>query len=277
MMAKPDSPFYIKPRLDIGLFHWFYQFAKQCRTGKMLRNGAAIHSLILSSSSLYAELMRLKTINCEWESKGNFFIYRHKKELDAVEETNKLMADHFHVEAQRINSDELLEREPSLLPNVCAEAWFYPGDCHLRPDKLLNSWRTSLENEGVRIVEKCPVSGFVIENAKVRAVTTDAGEIESDAVVIATGAWTPAFERDLGCKIPIQPGKGYSITMSRPKLCPSRPLIFDHEKVVVTQFQTGYRIGSTLEFSGYNDTMNRRRLTALVRGAQHYLREPVVY
>ena len=63
--------------------------------------------------------------------------------------------------------------------------------------------------------------------------------------------------------------------MPRPAVCPKRPIIFDEEKVAVTPMQTGYRLGSTMEFSGYDETLNRRRLQLLVDGARRYLREPI--
>jgi len=37
---------------------------------------------------------------------------------------------------------------------------------------------------------------------------------------------------------------------------------------------SGYRIGSTMEFAGYDESMNRSRLELLRQGARHYLLEP---
>ena len=45
--------------------------------------------------------------------------------------------------------------------------------------------------------------------------------------------------------------------------------------VCVTAWDSGYRLGSTMEFSGYDRTLNRRRLDALERSAAEYLHEPV--
>ena len=85
------------------------------------------------------------------------------------------------------------------------------------------------------------------------AADTEQGAIAADAFVVAAGAWTPLLNDQLGCKIPIQPGKGYSLTMPRPAICPSIPLIFPETRVAVTPFQSGYRLGSTMEFAGYDD------------------------
>jgi D-amino-acid dehydrogenase len=105
-------------------------------------------------------------------------------------------------------------------------------------------------------------------------VTGPDGEIPADAFVVATGAQSPRLSRQLGCRIPIQPGKGYSITMPRPARCPRIPIIFQEHKVAVTPMKSGYRLGSTMEFSGYDESLNRRRLDLLLEGARQYLHEP---
>ena len=92
--------------------------------------------------------------------------------------------------------------------------------------------------------------------------------------VVADGGWTPLLNEQLGCRVPIQPGKGYSLTMPRPVVCPEIPLIFPETRVAVTPFQSGYRLGSTMEFAGYDESIRPERLQLLKDGATDYLREP---
>jgi D-amino-acid dehydrogenase len=75
-------------------------------------------------------------------------------------------------------------------------------------------------------------------------------------------------------KLPIIPGKGYSITLPRPTNCPTYPLIFEEHRVAVSPFRTGFRIGSTMEFAGYDATLNRDRLKLLTDAAAEYLADP---
>ena len=98
--------------------------------------------------------------------------------------------------------------------------------------------------------------------------------MDTDQVVLALGAWSPRLARQLDLRLPVQPGKGYSITYTRPSLCPVMPLVLRERSVCVTAWPSGYRLGSTMEFSGYDTTLNRTRLDALRRGAAEYLREP---
>jgi D-amino-acid dehydrogenase len=125
----------------------------------------------------------------------------------------------------------------------------------------------------VTIRQHTPARGFAKQGERVTLLTGDE-EISADAFVVATGALAPLLEKYLGCKLPIQPGKGYSITMPRPAKCPTYPMIFPEVKVAVTPFQSGYRLGSTMEFSGYDKTLNEKRLGALKQGAAKFLHEP---
>lgn len=62
--------------------------------------------------------------------------------------------------------------------------------------------------------------------------------------------------------------------MSRPAICPKYPILFEEHHVAVTPFHSGCRIGSMMEFAGYDDKLDLRRLDILKRGAAIYLKEP---
>ena len=64
------------------------------------------------------------------------------------------------------------------------------------------------------------------------------------------------------------------MTMPRPAICPTYPMIFEEHRVAVSPFRSGFRIGSTMEFAGYDTTLNRDRLRLLRDAAAVYLRDP---
>ncbi|HEY7158063.1 MAG TPA: FAD-dependent oxidoreductase [Gemmataceae bacterium] len=272
-MLHKNAPFFIKPRLDPALWSWLLSFARRCNVGDMMQSARGIQALLNSSRALYDELLREERFDCEWESRGLLFVFRSRHALEHYAETSRLLRESFNVPAERFDGDALVALEPALKPGL-AGGWLHRSDSHLRPDRLMACWRRTLEARGVKIHEHCVVKGFVRERGRARAVLTSAGEREADAFVIAAGALTPLLNPHLGCKLPIQPGKGYSITMPRPTKCPAYPLVLKEHQVSVTPMRTGYRLGSTMEFSGYDGTLNRRRLNLLTEGARHYLREP---
>lgn len=273
LFAK-NSPFSIKPRLDPALWSWLLNFARRCNERDMIEAAKGIQALLESSLAEYREIVERDGLDCEWETRGLLFAYRSPEAMEAYAATDRLLGESFHCRAEKLGSDEVVGLEPALKPGL-AGGWYYGDDAHLRPDKLMASWRRALESRGVVFRGHCELRRFRSESGEARAVEAgDGEEIEADAFVVATGALTPLLNRHLGCKVPIQPGKGYSLTMPRPASCPTIPIIFPETRVAVTPFRSGYRLGSTMEFAGYDATIRRPRLQLLKDGASPYLREP---
>ena len=51
-------------------------------------------------------------------------------------------------------------------------------------------------------------------------------------------------------------------------------MLFPQHKVAMTPLDTGYRLGSTMEFSGYDTSINQGRLSLLRAGVEPYLGKP---
>jgi D-amino-acid dehydrogenase len=272
-LLQRESPLKIRFRLDLSLWVWLIRFALRCNRRAMMETAHALQPLLNSSRGLYDELFRSGKLDAEWEERGTLLVFRSHEGMEHHAHTDRLLREHFDMPATRYDGPALTELEPALKPGL-AGGWHYPRDAHLRPDKLMASWRQLLLARGVEIREHHPLVGFERAGREVRAVVVGKDTIPAEAVVIATGAWTPLLKEQLGVRLPIQPGKGYSITTTRPSRCPKIPLLFEEDRVAITPMQTGYRIGSTMEFAGYDDSLNRRRLELLRRGARLYLDEP---
>ncbi len=271
-LFQPESPFRIKPRIDVALWNWLGHFALRCNRRDMMESAHAIRALLVSSRGLYDELMNSGSFDCEWQTRGLLFVLQSKAGMEHHAPTIQLLTESFGLHFERYDGDALVQLEPALRPGL-AGGWLCTMDAHLRPDKLMSSWRRVLAAQGIVIREQCAATGFA-GSGRAQAVITAQDEVPADAFVVAAGALTPLFQASLGCRIPIQPGKGYSITMARPAKCPTLPMVFEEHRVAVTPMQTGYRLGSTMEFAGYDAALNRRRLDILRNGARHYLHEP---
>ena len=273
MMFKRDAPLRVAPRFDPTLWAWLIKFAGRCKEAPMLEAAAGRHALLQSSVTAYKDLLAAEHIDCEWEERGAYFIYQTPAGMDSYIKSDKWLTS-FGLGAERISGEEMESRETALKPGTTAGAWYYKMDAHLRPDKLMDGLKATLEKMGVKILENTSISGFAREGGKAAALQTSAGEMQAEKYVLAMGAWTPKLNAWIGAKVPIQPGKGYSITFPRPAVCPTAPLAFMEQKVIATPFKSGYRLGSTMEFAGYDETINEQRLNALKRGASIYLKEP---
>ena len=238
----------------------------------MLDAAVGIHALLQSSRGLYGDLFKTEPIDAGWTEGGLLFVLESAKAMAHFAETNHLLTDRFGVPADRYDGEAVRDLEPALRPGL-AGGWHYRGDAHLRPNTLMAAWRKLLIDRGVDVRENCEFREFVAERGVVKGVRTADGDLPVDHVVVATGAWTPLLGTHLGVRVPIQPGKGYSLTLPKRHTDPTLPMIFEEHRVAVTPFADGFRVGSTMEFAGYDSAMNRRRLDLLRNGAGHYLTE----
>lgn len=267
-MLDKQAPLFIKPRADLDLLHWLLRFALRCNRRDMLSSAAARAAMLEGSLALYEALVQEESLACEWERRGVLYVFRTQAEFEAYRAVDELVS-RFGESGQVLDRQVLRAREPSLTGGI-AGAWFYPGSAHLRPDFLMRELERVLRAMGVGLVEAAEVRDLRIENGRARAAVTTQGTVEADAFVVATGAWTPLLNRALGCRIPIQPGKGYSVTFDRAPVKLSVPCMLEEDRVVLTPWASGCRLGGTMEFVGWDETLNRARVKALYEGSQRF-------
>ncbi len=272
-MFQGNSPLFIKLAVDVQRFIWFLNFARKCTAAHMAHAVKARAALLKNSKKLYQQLFTDESIDCDWEEKGVLLVFKSKSEMQKYKQTNERLKP-FGLDAVSLMADELLRIEPALKKDIYG-AWLHEGDSHLRPDKLLPGWRQVLQKMGTAIEENCRVDTLVAGKRKIQKAETTAGDFTADEYVLAAGAWTPQMTRRLKLSLPVQAGKGYSLTMARPDLCPELPCYFYEKSVVATPWKSGFRLGGTMEFSGFNSNIVARRIQNLTFAAREYLKEAV--
>ncbi|GAA0708102.1 FAD-dependent oxidoreductase [Dokdonella soli] len=271
-LFKADAPLRIRPRPDAALLRWLFDFAGRCNWKDFDRATRAKAPLLLRSRALIEEIVRRERLDCEFEALGTLNVFRDEANFEQARALHERLAEvGVHVDA--LDAQATLAREPALKSGV-AGALFNPGDAQLRPDRYVAELARVVRAKGGIIEEQTRVDAIVREGTRIAKVATSAGDFAGRDVVLALGAWSPRLASQLDLRIPIQPGKGYSITYTRPALCPRIPMTLKEPSVCVTAWGSGYRLGSTMEFAGYDTTLNRTRLDALRRGAAAFLREP---
>ncbi|WP_022978003.1 NAD(P)/FAD-dependent oxidoreductase [Nevskia ramosa] len=272
-MLKADAPLRIKPSLDPALLGWLLRFAKLCNERDFLAT-AQTKAILLKASRLRLEqLIADEGLACEFERSGTLYVYREIAGYEHAAPDAALLRS-LGIPCVALDGPALRAREPALNDSV-AGGYFHPDDARLRPNTYIAELVRAVRAAGGVIEQGVQITGFETANGRIDSVQTSGGRYRGRDVVLALGAWSPQFGQALGLKIPIQPGKGYSITYSRPGIAPVIPMVLKERSVCVTAWDSGYRLGSTMEFAGYDSSLNRLRLDALSRGAAEYLQEPV--
>src|SRR5579875_568972 len=272
-MLRRDAPLYVNPRPDWSRWHWLLGFARRCNWAFAQRAAIARAAILQRSWTLLPRILVEEGIDCEYAPTGNLYVYRDAHTL--AEDRGEIEWLHrLGISAAAMDGTEVEAFEPALLPGVVGGI-LHADDAQLRPDRLVDGLARRVRERGGLIEPAAAIQDFHCIGQRVDRVLTSRGEFSGERVVMALGAWTPPIAARLDLKVPIQPGKGYSITMSRPDPCPRHALVLREPSVCVTAWDSGYRLGSTMEFSGYDERLNRTRLDALRRGARAYLRAPL--
>ena len=271
-MLRRDAPLHVKPRLDPGLFQWFIRFALKCGPQDVLFSAQGRHALLQSSWGLYPAIVEKEGLDCDWEKGGSLHVFQSPREWCAYAHQDAAIRQ-FGIVAERLDRRQLIHLEPRLAPDLSG-GWHYQKTAHLCPEKLLAAMQRLLLHKGVVLLENTEVTGFEAIGQKAISVRTADTRLAADMFVVAAGAWAPQLQRELSCRIPIQPGKGYSITLAGAEQVPRLPCFFEEQSVVATPLANGFRLGGTMEFAGFDDSLNYRRLAALSRGALEYLKNP---
>ena len=274
-MFTPDAPLYIRPRFDPVLWRWLAGFSLRCNQRDWLASTHAKAAMLLDSRQRIADWVRDYGLQCEFEERGEDYVFHDARALEDEMRDLPMLAE-FGVESQVIGGKDYEAQEPALKPGVVGAIRF-PGDASLRPDRYVAELARVVRERGGVIVEHCALQSLQAGHDGVLAQTAN-GPIRARDAVIALGAWSPQLADAIGLpwlRNAIQPGKGYSITYDPPEIVPRRALTLREVSVCVTTWDSGFRLGSTMEFSGYDTTLNEQRLGALERGARKFLHCPV--
>ncbi len=272
-MLTPDAPFYVRPRVDPALWRWLLGFASHCNAGDWRRAITARAAILNASREALPRWIERHALDCEYAEDGVDFVFRKASGFEHLRSELPVLAE-VGIDAQVFDGTDYMRAEPAVLDGVVGAVRF-PGDARLRPDRYVAGLGRAVRAAGGVIDEGCDVTSINATRDGVD-VGTSTGRRHARDVLVATGAWSPLLAKAAGLsRIPVQPGKGYSITYDAPPLVPRRPLVLHERSVCVTAWDSGFRLGSTMEFSGFDASLNRRRLDALERGAREYLRAPV--
>ena len=269
-LLNPKSPFRVKPTLDLSVWNWMWQFAKRCNHSQVISAGKHLQAILDASMTEYHALIAETGLQCEWQTKGLLYVFRSHQAMEKFAETDRMLTEHFGVVAKRIEGADLPKLDSGLRDDLTG-AFHYPKDCFVRPDLLNQQWASYLTERGVQFIENCQLRGIRKQADRIAAIDTSQGSIIADKFVFAMGALSTRWSRELGCSIPIQPGKGYSVTLKRPENCPSYPMLFPEEKVGVSPFSEHMRLGSMMEFAGFDSSIPDYRIQQLRNAARAYL------
>jgi D-amino-acid dehydrogenase len=271
-MANPRSPFYVKPRLDSDLMRWSWLFWRACTRRRVERAAPVLRDLCLGSRKLFEQLDDITGGTFELKKEGLLNLCRTQESLDHEARGLARLANDLGVEARVLDARQTAELEPGTRLDIAGSVYF-PIDAHLTPALFSRSLTALLMEMGVRLQWNTTVSGWRSEARRITAVHTTAGDMIADEFVLAGGSWSPSMLAGIGIRLPLQAGKGYSLTLAKPRFKLTKSLIFTERRIAVTPMGDALRFGGTMELSGINHDVRPERVRQIIESVPLYFPE----
>jgi len=265
-MWNPESPFYIKPRVDWDLLRWGFRFWRAANPGHVSRSAPLLRDLGFASRACFEELAEL--FDFKLVRNGLLMLCKTQHALD--EEANHAhRARALGVPAEVLDAKQTGVLEPNVRMDI-AGAVYFPKDCHLSPHLLMAGLKEHLDRAGIAFRWGTEVTGWRTKGPHIEAVQTTEGDFSADEFVLCGGSWSPVIARDLRLDLPLQAGKGYSLTLPSPPQLPRICSILSEARIAATPMDKSLRFGGTMEIAGLNEDISPVRVRGIIRSVPKY-------
>jgi D-amino-acid dehydrogenase len=267
-LVHADAPLQLRLPALPALAGWAIGFLRNSRTETFERNSLCNLRLARYSLEVMNSLRQQTNIEYGRVARGSLRIFRERAALDqAVAAANRWLSEGLSFE--ELSTEETVELEPALEPIASKLA----GALHYEADEIGDAYQFCValaehaRNLGVDFHFGTEVSSLEVREGRVTAVVSARERFVADQYIVAAGSYTGPLLRRLGVRLPVQPAKGYSLTInnyqSRRSL--SIPVIDDQLHAAVVPLEGAVRVAGTAEFAGYNLALRPARIRNLLR------------
>ncbi len=271
-MLNPESPFYVKPRLNFGLIDWGLKFMRSANAQHVERSAVPLRDIAVLSKRTYEDWLRQPGFDFAYEQKGLLEMFQTPLNAEHAHHTvEKALA--LGLDAEYLTAEQVQALEPQVKLNILG-AIYFKCDAHLYPNKLMRNLLQILKEKNVQLVPDEEVTGFEQGEGKIKKVTTRRSTYESDMVVIATGSWSREMAAKIGLNLPLVGGRGYSVTYEDAPYHLHHPAILTEGRVAITPMNGNkIRFGGTMEITGLNAPPNMNRVKGILRAVRNFIPE----
>jgi D-amino-acid dehydrogenase len=264
-VLRPDSPFALRPTPRI--VPWLARFAAASVERRARAGTETIRRLSAASLELHAALGG-EGLDTGFERRGTLNVFETAAGFEAGRrEAAVHEAAGFPVE---ILDAEAARQAELALGEAVSGAIVYPDEAHCDPLRFVNAVGRAAAEAGADVRTQVEVLSLRRKDSAI-VVETTAGHVEASTIVLAVGAWTPRLARELGIFLPVEGGKGYHVELDAADSDPVRPVFMQESRVIATPLSGRIRLAGTLELSGLDLSIDRRRVEAVLASGRRVL------
>lgn len=265
-----DPAMRVKPFARPSFIGWGMQFLAQCTTARARDNTLAVVKLAQQSARALAELRTSTGIDFGYAKVGKVMLLPPGSNLEAARRSIEFKKAE-GCDSSLLSLDEVNARFPELrrFPLRYEAALYAPddevGDARVFSVKLA-AWLQ--QQKGVKCRFGETVERIVLTGGRATGVTTNADQLDADAVLVCLGVASPALLRPLGVSAPIYPLRGYSVTLPAGSGAPKVSVTDMQRRIVFSTLNGRVRIAGLADFVGADHSQDAARIQHLLKTAR---------
>jgi D-amino-acid dehydrogenase len=260
-----NPPIRLNARVMPSLLSWGMQFIRCSSAQTYIKNFE--YNALLANYSLQLLNELTSDFDFSYQTTGTLKIFRDVKSSQQLKKCRAIF-NQLNIANEWLDVEALISKEPALsaIKHELLGGVYYPSDAFGDAHQFTKSLVQFLMKHQVDFFYDSKVQ-LINDGNGVCAIEINQERQAFDCIVLAAGYASSKIVLPLDIHLPIQPIKGYSLTVDCKNWAtkPHVPVI-DHERhIAITPLGDSIRVAGTAEFAGFDKTINPERIEDLKR------------
>lgn len=266
-LVDPSTVFSAKWGRDAQRWKFLLQFLIRCRQQPFRQ--AAIANIRLAQYSLAQLLDWTDQENLTFDQRPNGILTLLPEDHHVVQASEDLKwLQQSGADLTLIDHATAITLEPALAQARFQGALYAKSDLSGNAQKFTEQLLAVCLAKGMEWVKGCEVTGFQTSGDRVEQLITSLGLRKVDQLVIAAGINSEPLGQMCGLALPIQPVKGYSVTipLTEDDLAPQVSITDERRRIVVSRLGNDLRIAGIADIVGFDHRFYGKRAKLVLEG-----------
>lgn len=265
LLRDPQGPLVARPAYVARHLAWFLRFLLQGRADRTRAGTHAMAALLGQAWSTWRPLLADVGADALVSQSGALHVFGSSAAFEAARGAYEVRRE-LGIACEWMTPAAARELEPALTEAVQAVVRV-PGMGYVRDTLALTRCLVdTIQSRGAQLLQADVLS------LDGQGVTTSAGRIAADRVVLAAGAWSDRFASRLGVTVPMVSERGYHVMLPADSSPVRMPLLLVQRKVAVTPMADGIRLASVAEFTAPDAGPDPVRVAPVFAGLERWVR-----
>ena len=269
MLLSSNGPLALKWNYVPKMIPWFLKFIRNCTKERMMHTATYMHQILDLALPAYEELFT--EVDLEGLVVDNGIMYIWNNQNISSRNLEIKIRDELGVKQKLLNPKEIHDLEPNIKPIYDGGVFYEYAKHTTNPKKVLLKLFDLFIQKGGKFL-KHHIKNLNFDDNK-PVIRTETQRFIFDKVVIACGAFSKKFTKDLYENIPLDTERGYHIHYKGYQHLISRPVVFSNRGFGMTPMEQGLRVVGTVEFGGLENPPSKGRIKNLINNAKFMLND----